>query len=97
VDGSPTKEIILARKDEPAMKKFYQLSFAKRPAEELYDLAKDPHQIVNVASRAEYAGAKKQLRAQLDQWMKDTADPRAAGDTDVFDRYPYYAKKLNRK
>jgi arylsulfatase A-like enzyme len=97
VDGSPTKELVLARKDEPAMKTFYDLSFAKRPAEELYDLAKDPHQIVNVAGRAEYADAKKQLRARLDQWMKDTADPRAAGDTDVFDKYPYYAKRQKKK
>jgi len=97
VDGSPTKELILARKDEPTMKEFYQLNFAKRPAEELYDLAKNPHQIVNVADLAEYADAKKQLRARLERWMKDTADPRAAGDTDVFDKYPYYAKRLIRK
>jgi hypothetical protein len=97
VDGSPTKELILARKDEPAMKRFYDLSFAKRPSEELYDIAKDPHQVVNVADRAEYAAAKKQLRARLDEWMKATADPRAAGDTDVFDKYPYYAKQLKKK
>lgn len=73
------------------------MSFAKRPAEELYDLAKDPHQIVNVASHAEYADAKKQLRARLDEWMKTTADPRASGDTDVFDKYPYYAKRQKPK
>jgi len=97
VDGSPTKELILARKDKPAMKKFYDLNFAKRPAEELYDLARNPHQIVNVAGRAEYAGAKKQLRARLDEWVKTTADPRAAGDTDVFDKYPYYAKRQKKK
>jgi len=96
VDGSATKDFILAHKDEPAMKKFYELNFAKRPAEELYDLAKDPHQIVNVADKAEYADAKKQLRSRLDQWMKDTADPRAAGDTDVFDKYPYYGKPLKK-
>jgi len=97
VDPCPTKDLILARKDEPAMKKFYELNFAKRPAEELYDLGKDPHQINNLADRLEYAEAKKQLRARLDQWMKATADPRAAGDTDVFDKYPYYAKRLQRK
>jgi len=97
VDGSPSKDVILAHKDDPAMKKFYDLNFGKRPAEELYNLAKDPDQINNVADRTEYAKAKKQLRARLDQWMKDTADPRAAGDTDVFDKYPYYAKRLQKK
>jgi N-sulfoglucosamine sulfohydrolase len=97
VDPSPTKDIILKRKDEPAMKKFYDLSFAKRPAEELYDLGKDLHQIDNVADRPEYAAAKQQLHAQLDQWMNATADPRAAGDTGVFDKYPYYAKRSQKK
>jgi hypothetical protein len=47
------------------MQQFFQLCFAKRPAEELYDLSKDPHQINNVAGHPEYAAAQKQLRAQL--------------------------------
>src|SRR5206468_2740280 len=79
-DGSPSKEFILGHRDEPEFAKLFQLAFVKRPAEELYDLSKDPHQIVNVADGAEYAAEKKRLRATLDRWMMDTKDPRATSD-----------------
>jgi arylsulfatase A-like enzyme len=91
VDGGPTKDAILSRRDEKDMAKFFALCFAKRPAEELYDLAKDPYELNNVADRPEYAAEKKKLRAELDRWMKETSDPRAIKeDDDRWDRYRYY-------
>ncbi len=100
-DEGPTKRFILDHRAEPGMQEFFQLCFAKRPAEELYDLKKDPHQLHDVAGQPEYAAARTQLRAQLDQWMKDTADPRAIHDDDHWDSFPYFggsspAKKANR-
>ena len=89
-DDGPTKNYILDHRSEAGMQQFFQLCFGKRPAEELYDLSKDPHQINNVAGQADYAAAQKQLRAQLDQWMKDTADPRAVKDDDHWDSFPYF-------
>ncbi len=90
VDGSPSKDVILARREEPAMSRFFRLAFDKRPAEELYDLTKDPGELNNIASRPEYATVKKTLRARLDNWMKDTGDPRAVSKGDPWDRYPYF-------
>ena len=92
-DDGPTKSFILDHRDEPAVRQFYQLCFARRPAEELYDLRRDPHQINNVAGQPAYAAAQKQLRARLDQWQKDTADPRLANDDDHWDRYPYFGPR----
>jgi arylsulfatase A-like enzyme len=89
-DDGPTKNYILDHRDEPGMQQLFRLCFGKRPAEELYDLSKDPHQINNLAGHPEFAAAQKQLRAQLDQWMKDTADPRAVKDDDHWDSYPYF-------
>jgi N-sulfoglucosamine sulfohydrolase len=89
-DGSPSKELLLDHRGEPGFAKLFQLAFAKRPAEELYDLSKDPHQILNVADRAEYATAKKRMRRTLDRWMTETKDPRATSDDDPWDRYPYF-------
>jgi arylsulfatase A-like enzyme len=89
-DDGPTKNWILDHRDEPDTKKFFDLCFAKRPAEELYDLKKDPAQTNNIAGRPEYAAAQKQLQVQLEQWMKDTADPRAVHDDDHWDSNPYY-------
>ena len=90
IDGSPSKDLLLARQSDPAIAKYFNLATAKRPAEELYDLGKDPGQIDNVAMKAEYARTKKDLRAALDKWMRDTGDPRIATDDDRWDTYPYF-------
>jgi arylsulfatase A-like enzyme len=92
VDGSPTKTLLLDRRDDPAIAKYFRLAMAKRPAEELYDLRTDPAQIENVADRPQYAEEKRRLRAELDQWMRETGDPRATSDDNRWDRYPYYGQ-----
>ncbi len=89
-DDGPTKNYILDHRDEPAVRGYFELCFGKRPAEELYDLRKDPHQIRNVAGQPDYETAQKELRAQLDRWMQDSADPRASRDDDHWDAYPYF-------
>jgi hypothetical protein len=40
--------------------------------------------------RERHANVRQGLRAQLDRWMRETGDPRAAGDDDRWDRFPYY-------
>jgi len=90
IDGGPSKDLLTSRRDDPAVAKFFKLATDKRPAEEFYDLRKDAGQLNNVAGRAEYAKAKKQLRAALDKWMRDTGDPRATTDDDRWDHYPYF-------
>jgi hypothetical protein len=47
---------------------------SKRHAEELYDLAKDPHQLNNLAANPEYASILKQHREQLGIWEDETDD-----------------------
>jgi uncharacterized sulfatase len=89
IDPGPTKDVVLKGKDDPKRARLFELACGKRPAEELYDLARDPYQMNNVAGRTEYAEAKKELRTELDRWMKSTGDPRAAGEDDRWDRYPY--------
>ena len=93
IDGGPSKDLLLARPANPAIAKYADLAMAKRPTEEVYDLRKDPGQIDNVAMRADYAATKKELRAALDTWMRDTADPRISTDDDRWDTYPYYGNR----
>jgi arylsulfatase A-like enzyme len=90
IDGGPTKEVLLAGKDDPKIARLFQLACGKRPAEELYDLAKDPYQMNNLAEAADYQETRKSLRKELDQWMRTTGDPRAQGDDDRWDKYPYF-------
>jgi N-sulfoglucosamine sulfohydrolase len=90
VDHGPAKDFILAYRDDPAIAPFYARAFARRPAEELYALATDPDQLINVVDREEHRPALASLRASLAAWMRDTGDPRATGGEDVFSGYPYF-------
>ena len=89
-DGSPTKSYLVKHRDDLKVHRLFELAFGKRPAEELYDLRKDPTQLENVAEKAEYAETKMKLAAALIAELKATNDPRVLGGADVFDQYPYY-------
>jgi hypothetical protein len=45
-----------------------------RPVEELYDLEKDPHEVVNLAGDAGHAGVLKEMRGRLEEWIRTTGD-----------------------
>ena len=92
IDGGPTKELLLSRRSDSAIERYFTLATAKRPAEELYDVQADPGQVRNLASDPKYAAAKRALRRALDAWMRDTGDPRFRSDDDRWDRYPYFGK-----
>ena len=86
MDAGPTKALLVTRRNEPGMKKFYDFAFGNRPAEEFYDLAKDPDEVHNVAGQPEYREAQEQLKARLMGLLEEAGDPRL---TDAFDRPPY--------
>ncbi|HLJ96109.1 MAG TPA: sulfatase [Gemmataceae bacterium] len=90
IDGGPSKDIVLKGREEKELSRYFQLACGKRPAEELYDVRNDPYELTNLAARPEYAQTKSKLRAELDEWMRQTNDPRAAGEDDRWDRYPYF-------
>ena len=52
-DGSPTKTECLQARKNPETKKYWQMAFGKRPTEELYDLAEDPDELVNLAAHGD--------------------------------------------
>lgn len=93
VDGSRTKEFILANQMRPDIKPFFELNLGKRPAEELYDLARDPDQTRNLAADPKFDRIKQELSARVDRWMSDTQDPRVDPTCDAWDRYPYFGGK----
>jgi uncharacterized sulfatase len=47
---------------------------ATRPAEELYDLQKDPNEIINLANDIQYKKILNDLRTHLYDWMVETGD-----------------------
>jgi N-sulfoglucosamine sulfohydrolase len=93
-DNGPTKTFMLANADDPQVKRLYDLAFAKRPAEELYELENDPDELNNVADDPRFAEIKKQLAERLMQELKATGDPRASGGGDEWDAFEYYAPRI---
>ncbi|MBI1338088.1 MAG: sulfatase-like hydrolase/transferase [Phycisphaera sp.] len=92
IDGGPTKKYMIDHRDDPAVKPLYELAFGKRPAEELYDLRKDPNQLKNVAADPAYAQMLTKLSEALNTELKATKDPRVIGGGDKFDEYSYRGK-----
>jgi ferric-dicitrate binding protein FerR (iron transport regulator) len=46
----------------------------EKPAEELYDLSADPHEVKNLANSGSHQSELKRLRQALEQWQKETKD-----------------------
>lgn len=90
-DNGPTKTYMVDYKDKDDIhRRLYELSFGKRPRQELYDLRNDPDQLVNVYNDPEYATVINELDEQLTVQLKNTKDPRVVGEGAQFDAYPYY-------
>ena len=87
-DNGPTKSFIVDNKERsPDYQRYYELSFAKRPAIELFDLKSDPGQLTNIA--AENPGIVKKYQALLETNLKKSEDPRNGGPAFDFDAQPY--------
>jgi len=93
IDGSPTKRYMLRNRQDPDVRRLFKLAFAKRPAEELYDLRRDPAQLHNVAADEEYREVREALAKRLVHRLVETNDPRVMGGGEKFDEYPYYMVK----
>ncbi len=88
-DNGPAKTFLWKHREDPDVERYYDLAFAKRPAEELYDLRNDPDQIDNVAENPEYAATKDELSKRLTSYLEATDDPRIKGNGAFFDRQKY--------
>ena len=96
-DASPTKQFLTALSQNSPDFRWYQMSFGKRPADELYDIESDPDCVKNLAEDPSYADTKASLWAQLETELKAQGDPRVLGKGDIFDYYPYSNRAAERK
>ena len=85
-----TKMYMLENRDKKEVKPLFQLAFGKRPAEELFDLSKDPDQMNNVSEDPVYQKIKAKLSSQLSAYLVKTGDPRESGPPFNFDETEYY-------
>lgn len=96
IDAGPTREYIIANKDDSLVKYYYDLSVAKHPETELYNIKDDPFQLNNLASKTEYSDLCLELRNDLFAYLKKTKDPRME-ELSPWDNYPYFFKGYDKR
>lgn len=83
-DDGPTKSWLTTIGGE-----FFEMSFAKRPADMLYRLSDDPECIRNLANDPAYTKTMDELRDRMLSMLRPERDPRALGNGAIFDTYKY--------
>lgn len=88
-DGSPTKTEVLKTRKDPERRFYWEMSFGKRPEDELFHVAEDPECLHNLADEPCRQAHKAELREQMERELVEQEDPRMSGRGDIFDRYPF--------
>ena len=91
-DNGQTRRYLMQHADDPEVRMFYDLCFARRPGEELYDVIADPFQLVNLADDPRFADQKTALAETLLKRLSELRDPRVTGEAVDFDSFPYYGQ-----
>lgn len=87
-DAGPAKAWMVAHRNDPEWRSFYERAYGKRPREELYLLASDPHQLRNVAGYPAHEEVRAALHARLMDELKRTGDPRVTDGGAYFENPP---------
>lgn len=95
-DNGLTKSFIINNKDEQGYEKYYNWSFSRRPAQELYDVKKDPNQLQNLAGDDDYHQVLSSLHNKLINYLRLTGDPRFTDEFPKFSEYPYRAGYIDK-
>jgi uncharacterized sulfatase len=89
MDAGPTKAWLIEHRNDPQWRWHYDYAFAKRPAEELYDLRTDPDQMRNRAADPAYAATLKAQSGELMRILTEAGDPRVVEKECRFDLPPF--------
>lgn len=87
-DAGPAKAWMVAHRNAPQWRAYFDRAYGKRPREELYVLSSDPAQLSNVAADPAHAKIREELQARLMAELVQTGDPRVTGDRMFFETPP---------
>jgi uncharacterized sulfatase len=77
-------------KNQQLFPTLFDLGFAQRGEEQLFDVQKDPFCLHDLASDKRLGKVKMKLKKQLDDQLLKQGDPRSLGKGDVFEGYPRF-------
>lgn len=86
-----TERYIYTHREDPEVRKYFDLAVGKRPAEELFDIKNDPGCMVNLADKEGFEDVLKDHRELLNIRLKETEDPRVMGNGDIWEEYIRYS------
>ena len=89
MDASPTKAWVITHRNEAQWQKYFDMAFGKRPAEELYDVRKDPDMVNNLAGNTDFSKVREKLSAQLMKELTRAQDPRVVENPPRFEQPPF--------
>ncbi len=89
IDVGPTKAWMIHNRNKPEVRDLFQLSFGKRPYEELYDLKNDQDYMNNIADDKNFDDIKKALNKKLLENLEKYNDPRTQEVPCRFEFSPY--------
>lgn len=80
--------IVIREWQDPKIAPYFHLATDKRPAEEFYDIIKDPGCLKNLIADKSYAPQITKLRSELKTYQLATKDPRETGNGDYLESFP---------
>ena len=87
IDACPSLDFLIRHRDDE-FARFLELSVAKRPAEELFDIVKDPACLHNLAANPSFQSIRASLHGRLMAELRDTNDARVLDGGDIWETYP---------
>ena len=91
IDGSPSLDFLIENRNNPELKRYFEMAVGKRPAEELFDIRTDPGCLKNLADDPAHGETLAGLREKLESYLRQTGDPRIVGNGDIWESYKRYS------
>lgn len=88
LDCSPTKSEILKLRGDPENGKYWDWTFGKRPAEELFNVKVDPGCLNNLAADGDHETVRSRMAARMLRELEEQGDPRITGEGTPLDENP---------
>ncbi len=92
IDGCPSLDFLIENREDAEIGHFLELAVGFRPAEEMFDIRKDPACLNNLAANPAFAEQTAELRTQLETYLKETGDARMTAEGDIWETYPRYSR-----
>lgn len=93
IDDAPSKTFLIENYNVDSIQPYFNLTHAKRPEYELYNVVEDPFCLNNLSGVPSAQAVEKQLKDRLIVELRQSGDPRVVGvNPEIFDTYKRYSK-----